>query len=391
MSLRNLLLAAFACMMLQCVSRGSNDDFKEEIAALKMFPDEPAAPIQLWDGQVIVAKYDQAGPRYYRIDHLKSEQFDVPGLRQILSVSYGKDKAVVLGRYAGELRLLHSHGAIIETVPLPSALKKAKSPWLIPSTDAIAVVDDRTMYQYKDGSWTHLVIPKVPKFNKEFKPEHLGYKQYLYGSKLFAGWNAGEWGGMLAVLDLDHPNRGWKQVSGKKLGDQSGIIGNIGISGMTVDGSGSLWVSEGCCHMGGMWRGLYRYDGKLWETIVHGAFDKSEGGKISFPGETTDVVDVFAVPDGKVYVLGGALGVFRYDGQGLNPIVEINFYGISQPHFKMLPGRKIDTIIPCYPTGLVGDAKGNLYVSTGYYGILCFVPDGKKYHLKQIVLPGAKE
>lgn len=367
----------------------ANADFMDEIAALKLLPNEPAAPIQMWDDQVVVTTYDKSGLHYFRVSGLKVEHFRVPGLDQVLFPSYANRLPIILGRSSGELRLLRKQGGVLKEVPLPAALKDVEWPLLIPSTDGIAVMVDPSLYLYRRDQWTKVEIPKVPKFYREFEPDY-PRERYLVGSKLFASWNHGEWGGMLTSFDVDQPNDGWKEISGKKQGDDTGIIGNQGITGMTVDSSGKFWVSEGCAHMGGMWRGLYRYDGKRWETIVYGFFDKAEGGKVSFPGETTDITSIFS-NDGGLYVLGGALGIFRYDNQSLKPVVEVNFYGISQPHVIKVESEKIDTIIPCYPNGLVVDPAGKLFVSTSYYGILCFVPDGEKYHLRQIILPGSKE
>jgi len=399
MSHRNLLLAALTCMMLQCISRASNNDRLGDLGStLQKLPQALAPRIQFWDGGVVA--FTDA---YYRInaDDTPPEIVTVADLEKIVSLGGTLSKPLALGMADGRLKLYEKKDGAWNAIKLPKALQDAKAPNLIPSTRDAAMLNDRTLFRFKDGKWAITSLPPVPHFYRFFWPKSLppkrlgfGSKQVLYGSRLFATWNKGEFGGMVTVFDLTRPKDGWQQVSGHKSVSSHGIVGNQPITGITIDPNMQLWVSEGLNHRGTVESGLYRYNGSEWDTVVQGWYDifgefaSKESGRLRFTEGITDVLDVVQGEDGKLYVLTGMLGIFTYGDSALKRELPFNFSRDSNPQTDT---HDVEYGVNCEPETLVVDGSGNLYVSTGYYGILCFVPDGKKYHLKQIILPGAKE
>jgi hypothetical protein len=376
---------------MQSLHADPNALFEQDIKRLKLVDHEPTPSIQGWDGHVIARiEREDRESRFYSFTaaSLEPKPLIVPQIDHLISVGTSVGEPVALGRTTDNLIMVRKEGKQWNSIPDLPDLQKSKTPWIIPSTKGIAVLSEKRLFHFNESKWNDPVsLPAVPEFYKEFKPQRWGSKQLLYGSQLFVGWNHGEWGGMVAVFDLNNPKRRWQEVTGKKSVSNLGIVGNDPVTGMTIDAAGNLWISEGSSHLGGMWRGLYRYDGAKWKTLVHGAFDKSEGGLISFPGERTDIIDVSSAPNGKLYVLAGALGIFTYDNEKLAPVVKFDFYSISQGKTEKLDGREIKTAVPCYPDGLVVDGHGNIFVSTHYYGILCFFKADDGYRLRQVIFP----
>ena len=291
-----------------------NAAFKPEITALKPLPSVPAPSIQFWDG----AATAMSRQTYYRISPpgFQPEKLVVPGLDEIVSLGGTAAMPAALGKTGGALLFLQKESGEWKSRPLPMELLHARNPKLIPSTEGVAVLAEAprnrhppgqaTLHRYTGGQWSSVPLPAQPNFAINIF-RGLGYMQFLYGSKVFAAWDL-TGSGALRFVSLDKPGEGWVLVNGKNTSDHAGISGFAPITGMTVDGQGDLYVSEGV-HYNWL-RSLYRYDGQQWEAVVHSDHDQADSGKVSFLGEKTDVVDVFGAPDGKLYVLGGRLGIF---------------------------------------------------------------------------------
>ena len=97
------------------------------------------------------------------------------------------------------LRQLGQDGGKIEPSEIPRLIKTNNAAALIVSDEI----------HWLDKAWHSRRLPKVPQFYKEFKPETFGGARYLDGTTLYAGWDHGEWGGMLASIDLAQPQNLW--------------------------------------------------------------------------------------------------------------------------------------------------------------------------------------
>jgi hypothetical protein len=387
-----LLLTGFcwSAALLHSSYGGPNDLWRKDIEALKLVQGSPRS-IRLWNDQIVVELGHESHPSVFyafKAESTEPKMLAVPNMDQIVSLGDFKGSPVALGKSGGHIIIVENEQNTWKELPVLPEFQTTKDLRIIPSISGLALLSEDRLFRFVNGKWlTPSPLPDVPQFYREFKPEKWGMKQMLYGSQLFVGWNHGEWGGMVALLDVEKPQPKWEEVSGKKMVTSLGIIGNDPVTGMTLDDTGTLWISEGSCHMGGMWRGLFRY-GSKWTTMVRGSFDKSQGGMISFPGETTDIVDVFEGPDKKLYVLAGKLGIFIYEDLSLKPQISIDFYDITK--VDSAP-NSFSATVPCYPDGLVVDSAGNMFVATGYYGVLSFLKTQHGYQLKQIDLPDTKE
>jgi hypothetical protein len=338
---------------------------------------------------------------YYRLapPAFQPEKIVLPGLDEIVSLGETATGPTALGRTNGALRLLRKDAGEWKPSPLPEELQRASNLKLTPSTDGVvAILDDGSrkgvptrrpsVYRFSDSQWTNAPFPDqrtvTPHFYAGF-----GQVQLLYGSKLFAGWTDA-WGlGALRFVSLDKLDDGWTSVSGKEALDDAGIPGFNAITGMAVDRGGNLCVCEGS-HGLNKWVGnAYRYDGKKWTAIINGEPRKAGGAKASFHGEKSDLLDIVAAPDGKLYLLAGKLGIFTYQDEALKPVVQLDFYDITKSYPTMYDGKPLTMTSKCQPQRLVVDAAGDLFVSTGEFGMLCFVPGNAGYRLKQVILPGS--
>jgi hypothetical protein len=321
----------------------------------------------------------------FSADRLEPKPVVAPELDEIVSLGSASGMAVALGKTNGRLILMRKDGDHWNEMPVPPDLQTARKPRFVPSKEGLAILTEDRLFRFKDDKWLPPAsLPDVPKFSKEFTPEKWGAKEVLFGSQFYVGWRHGERGGMLAMIDLDAPEPKWKEVSGNMAKTHLGIIGNDPVTGITIDGDGSLWVCEGLWHLGEMWRDLFRYDGAKWDTVAHGFSFYGTG--VRYDPYTTDFLDVFAASDKKLYVLAGALGILTYENGEFKSQLPINFHGIKRQERKA-DGAVVDSEQESYPYYLVVDAAGNIFVSTGFYGVLCFIKAQDGYHPKQIFIP----
>jgi hypothetical protein len=357
-----------------------------DIARIKALERDPPHRIYLWDDRIVAAPSWRDNLVFYAISagDLRPVKLSIPGLEEIVAIGTNGVVPLALGRRDKKVALVQKRSGKWSDIPIPADLAKAERPWLIPTTKGVAVLTPEQIFRFVDGVWTVTEMPPLPEV-KEFIPEKWGRRQFLYGEQLFIAWAHGEFGGMLGEVDLGVPKPDLQIVEGSKEAGSDGLDRGP-YAGIALDGEGTLWVGGGTFHLDSMSRALFRYDGKAWKTVVLGVLDKTEGGTISFPGEKTDIVDLFAGHEGKLYLLGGALGIFAYENDKLVPKINFDFYALDKSvEHESNPG--IDPIRTCYPEALVVDEEQNYFVSTRYYEILCFLRHGDSYSLKQVILP----
>lgn len=392
MCLRIRLLATLAWMILPGAGFAQNDDFKEDFDALKTDDSQgPFSPeVQFWDGQIIAAQPGERVPLYYRIDHLKAEKLVLPGIDRLVMLSYGDGKPVALGATNHEGVILQKEGNSFKPVPIPPSFGDFTIPRLIPSAAGIAVIDSLHFRRYQNGRWTAVAFPRNQGIWSEFSPG-LQLKEYIVGSHLF-----GTIGNKFADFDLEKPNSGWHEALGSGAVVTALSVGvsepsPTTVSGITLDAGGNLWVSEKGHSPKRRWRGLYRYNGKGWETIIRDPLDQDQSdARLSRSLGEMEFLDIFAAADGKLYVLEET-GVFTYQEGTLNPVIKFNFGRNKETTGLDRNGKETKVLVSASPVGLAVDASGDVYVATQTFGILCFVRDGPSYHLKQVILPKAAE
>ncbi len=297
----------------------------------------------------------------------KTSDLKIEGMDRILDAETFADGIFFLGMRANKLILKSETRAGKEmTIEVPDPLLKVapKDIHLISTSNKAAMITGRTLWWF-EGEWKSCDIPEPPQFYYEFKPMHLGNVQFLQGSILYAGWNRGEWGGMLASIDLKQKLPKWLHLSGKKNGDSSGVPGNKPILEMISPNGDDIWVTAGTDHLDGMSRGMYHCDSeKKWEILIDGERDTDRG--LIMPSPRNFIRSLTCDPHGRVYVLAGD-AVFNVSNNSLASIVEI-----------------------CVKIGYGGamavTKNGDIFISTGGFGILTFRKEGNNWQGKQILL-----
>jgi hypothetical protein len=246
-----------------------NPAYKREIAALKLDERHPVKSIHLWDDQIVAEMVSRKKrTRFYSLSahRLRPVELIVPGLDELISIGTASKVAFALGKTKGRVILVRKDGGRWVELPEVSRLQRARSARIIPSKEGLAILSRDFLFQFRNGKWEAVVpIPNVPDFHAGFKPEKWGVRQVLYGSQLFVGWQCFEGGGMLASLDISGSKRKWTDVSRGAIAND---LGHRGITGMTIDESGQLWISHGSDVLGLVTGGLFRYDGVKWTTIT---------------------------------------------------------------------------------------------------------------------------
>lgn len=368
-----------------------NSAWEKDIAALGGCA-SLGTTLQLWNDQIVVR-----GSKFYSFtaEDLTPKALVVPHLDEIVSVGDASGVPVALGKTKGKMIVVMKGLDQWRELPNLPALQKATNPMIIPSKRGLAILTDHQLFRFDDRKWlTPVSLPEwttsVHTIYGSFQLEKWGYKQLLYGSQLFLGWNLGEDGGVLFVLDLGNAKAEWKEISGKKEGSGLGIVGRWPVSGMAIAPDSSLWVSEGLAHLDGLWMDLSHYDGGDWHSVIRESyrakFGKPDPSVATFPSGATNFCDIFTAPDKRLYVLAGALGILALEDNALKPQISMDFYDIFLP--RVNSDRKTAAFtVYCLPQRLVVDKAGNFFVGTAYFGDLCFIkaPDG--YHLKQVIPP----
>ena len=251
---------------------------------------------------------------------------------------------------------------------------------LVPGNHRCVAIAKDTLW-ILDDKWKSHKLPPVPKFHGElpslkFASTPFGAVHALVGDEFYAGWDIGEWGGMLVSIDLGGPKPEWKHLSGKTKGDHTGIVGNNPIEAIVPARDGGLWVADGLSHMGGQWRGLHHRDSSGgWRTLISGEFDE-DVGEVKLP-VTSSINDLTLDSNGRVYVLAGSGGVFRVEKETLETVFLYDFDIASE---------KEDHVVGCSLESLAVGNQGEIFISTNSFGILAFKNVAGEWRGKQIML-----
>lgn len=326
---------------------------------------------------------------YARFDTKVTSTFKVEGIQLLLDVQQSPTGVLFLGLHEKKIRVIveNSRGER-KSVVVPDEfhprfledLKPATRPRLISTSNRAAVIaGDVVWWLGKD--WQSHQLPKVPQFDEEVKPERFGDEfgsvHYLEGTTLYAGWDHGEWGGMLVSIDLGDPKSKWIHLSGRTQGDTTGIPRNNPIHSIVSPKKGEIWVATGLAHLGGSWRGLHHRDsdGK-WRSLIDGEFeDDRESMKLPI---STSIQGIAADHGGQIYILAGQAGILRLGKGGLEHVVKHNFFSHASD--------RGDYTVGSYPAELGISRSGDIYVSTNSFGILTFRKTDKGWSARQITL-----
>lgn len=375
-----LVLAAFA------------PAFLNQVHAAPLLPEELAYQetstqqvIAYRDGVVVESEGTPADRvRYARFDAKETERLAVEGIELLFDAERSPHGILFLGLQDKKMVVIKETGdRKRQVLGVPEAfhprfiedLEPSVRPLLIPTNQEAAAITGDVVW-WKEKEWRSRKLPKVPQFYDEFQPVEFGNAHFLDGTTLYAGWDRGEWGGMLASIDLSSDNAQWVHLSGKPNSD-TGIPENQPVHTILSSSPGHLWVATGLAHLGGTWRGLHHRDpsGK-WRTLIDGDPEKDRS-KLKLPVPSS-IEGLAADHKGRVYILAGAAGVFRVDESGLERLFAHDFFSHTS--------HREDYTVGSYPSDLAIARNGDVFVSTNNFGILAFRKQGGDWSARQITL-----
>ena len=332
---------------------------------------------------------------YAQFDQEETSAFKIDGIQHLLDAELNSEGVLFFGLNEIEdqvscLLIRESANGERRAVELPEELRhlgedgekiqRSAIPRLIPTNNAAALVVSDEIH-WLGEAWRSRKLPKVPQFYDEFKPDTFGDAHFLDGTTLYAGWDRGEWGGMLVMLDLADPDAKWVHLSGKPVGDTTGIPQNSPIHSIISTKKGEIWVATGLAHMGGTWRGLHHRDsdGK-WHSLIDGDFEDDRGSmKLPFPSSIQGVATDRA---GQIYVLAGEVGILRLTKGGMDHLIRHNFFS----HSSAREDDGFAYTVGSYPKALGIARNGDVFVSTNSFGVLAFRRTGESWTARQITL-----
>jgi hypothetical protein len=335
--------------------------------------------------------YAAASVMYAQFDRKVTSTFKIDGIQHLLDVEQSSEGFLFFGlsEVDGQVRCSLISESVTENrvaIDLPESLghlgqdgekiEPSEIPRLIKTNNVAALIVSDEIH-WLDKTWHSRELPKVPQFYKEFKPETFGGAHYLHGTTLYAGWDHGEWGGMLTSIDLSEVDAKWVHLSGKPVGDNSGIPQNSPIQSIISPKKGDIWVATGLAHMGGTWRGLYHRDAEgKWHTFIDGDFEDDRGStKLPSP---SSIQGIAYDHSGQLYILAGEIGVIRLTKGGIEHLIDHNFFSHSSD--------RGDYTVGCYPSALGVARNGDVFVSTNSFGVLAFRKNGDNWTARQITL-----
>ena len=381
-----------ALLLIASVFGSTGAAFPEPLLPEKIIYQEASTQqvIPYRDGVLIESDHYAADSvMYARFDAKVTSTFKVEGIQLLLDVEQSTNGVLFLGLHEKKIRVIvENPRGERKFVAVPDEfhprfledLKPATRPRLISTSNRAAAIAGDVVWWFGE-EWKSRKLPKVPQFDEEVKPGRFGHEfgdaHYLEGTTLYAGWNHGEWGGMLTAIDLSDPKAKWIHISGKPVGDDSGIPQNSPIHSIVSPKKGEIWVATGLAHLGGSWRGLHHRDsdGK-WRSLIDGEFEDDRGSmKLPIP---TSIQGIAADHGGQIYILAGQAGILRLGKGGLEHEVKHNFFSHASD--------RGDYTVGSYPSELGISRSGDIYVSTNSFGVLTFRKNDKGWSARQITL-----
>jgi len=241
---------------------------------------------------------------------------------------------------------------------------------------AAAVAGAGKALWWLDGEWKRRELPQLPAFHQEIGPGRSAPDHYyLDGSTLYAGRHSGEWGGLLASLDVGREGAEWICLNARKTGDASGITGIVGVADMLRDKAGSLWVATDSTHMGLYARGIFqREETGRWKAWMDGEGDRDEGPWRCV--EPDSPIGLALDARGSLHVLMWS-GVYVRRDETLERVLEMDARKMSL--------REPTHGVVCCPSSLGISRTGDFYVPTNAYGILACRKVHGKWTARQIM------
>lgn len=387
----NALLPLLASLAVDAASlfKGKAKYQDDEVKKLVLYQDGVLAD----SGQIYFTRFDSEA----------AHPFVPAGMDLLLEVDSSSGDVVFLGAKDKKYLLMReSSDGKLRSIDLPEEIQllavpetsEVSRPHLIPSTHDVALIAGGSLWWREEEKWTSRPLPPVPKFYLEFDPESFGPLHFFLGDTrfflddtLYAGWNRGEWGGMLASIDLKEAHPEWKHLSGKKPGDPSGIPANEPVQSLLSPDGRSLWVATGLAHLSGYATALYRHDPDgTWKTLIEEDSD-DYAPKIPPKLPRESVISALATDSEKrVHLLVSGAGVFQM-GSSLLPVMEDDFSNYNNNTESVVDKNTTEiSLVSCYPNDLVIAKDGALYISTNSFGILAFRKDGDQWKGHQILI-----
>jgi len=256
----------------------------------------PIRELSRWNGTFVVE-----ADRRYAIDLAAgaAHPLVLPGADEVLAITTQGPSAVALvKRGNGRLLLATASDRWIER-PIPEPLRAATAPLTL-AADAgslVLLAADR-LHRLRGTTWTSVAVGPHPR-EMRGGPAHV----LLAGDRLYLGWDSGEWGGALLVLDA---------TTG-----QWSVGPDVGTPVHDIERApdGTVWVATGLAHLGGRRGALHRHDGTTWTTVAATSNAQHEPNHDwSLPPDSFQSI-AFAA-DGTLHVLTGTLGIVRRNPSG---------------------------------------------------------------------------
>lgn len=248
-----------------------------------------------WNGEII-AKADRC--YVVDVDAKRCRILQIKGADEILSIaSWGKSRTpVALARQKNKAVLMQKKGAEWFPIPIPHDLSEVKQDTeLIANETTLAVYTSSKLFVFENGNWRSLEISADPSIKQEMRGEERNYA--LFGGDLYIACGAGEWGGALVRLNL----------STGKLSQVNELGIELPVSDIKTDPFGTLWVTQGLAHLGGLQGALWKLEkGSFTNVAQDSNFNKKAQGwnlePASFEALAFD-------QNGGIYMLTNNLGV----------------------------------------------------------------------------------
>lgn len=209
MNLRAPLLVVFAILG---SGAASSEPLLPEKIAYQEASTEQVIPFR--DGVLVESDHYAADSVMYAQFHRKeTSTFKIDGIQRLLDVESSSEGLLFLGLNEIDdqvtcslIRESATEGRYAIELPdelrhLGEEVQPSDIPRLIGTNNAAALIVGDDIY-WLDKAWCSRKLPKVPQFYEEFKPETFGGTHFLDGSTLYAGWDHGEWGGMIAAIEI---------------------------------------------------------------------------------------------------------------------------------------------------------------------------------------------
>jgi hypothetical protein len=224
----------------------------------------------------------------------------LPGVDEVLEIASQGSTAVALVKRGGARALVAASGDRWVDKPLPEALRASTAPLVLAGDAGSLVVwaGDRA-HRLRGATWTNVAVGPLPR-QMRGEPGHV----LLNGDRLYLGWDAGEWGG--GVLVLDAATGQWS------VGPDNGTP----VHDIERGPDGVVWVANGLAHLGGRRGALHGHDGTTWTRVAATSNAQHEPNHDwNLPPDSFQSVAFGG--DGVLHVLTGTLGIVRRDASGI--------------------------------------------------------------------------